>query len=288
MIYLLSSIFFSASLPLIFKAFGDWRVKMVRAVPVNYLVCVLLGLFLTGRGEGATAFHPKPWWWFSALQGICLAGNFYLLGHTARTAGVAAAALASRLSVAIPVILGVVLYGDRLGLSKASGLAAAGVSLFLFSIQPGGLASGRSLRRIGLPVVVFLAFGFHFSLLKYVQHFHLGLHQHNTYVMSAFFFALVVSLGIFGFCRRPMKSPLHLRQALAGLLLGICNYSALFSLTRLLSLDRWESSVVFPTYSIGVVVLSALAAAVLFRERLNARQWAGMAMGLAAVGLLNS
>jgi drug/metabolite transporter (DMT)-like permease len=260
---------------------------MVRAVPVNYLVCVLLGLLLTSSGEGWTAFHPKPWWRFSALQGLCLAGNFYLLGHTARTAGVAVAALASRLSVAIPVILGVVLYGDRLGVLKAFGLTAAGASLFLFSIHPEGLATDRSLRRIGLPIIVFLAFGCHFSLLKYVQHFHLDPREHNTYVMSSFFFALVVSLGILFFSRRPSESPPHARQAAAGLLLGICNYSALFSLTRLLSLDRWESSVVFPTYSIGVVIVSSLAAAVLFGERLKAIQLAGMGMGLAAVGLLN-
>jgi glucose uptake protein GlcU len=69
--------------------------------------------------------------------------------------------------------------------------------------------------------------------------------------------------------------------------LGSCNYAALFTLTRLLSIEGWQSAVVFPTYSIGVVVVSTLGAVVLFAERPTARQAAGLSVGLLAVGALN-
>jgi hypothetical protein len=50
-----------------------------------------------------------------------LAVNFFLLAHTAQRAGVAVAALASRLSVAIPSLLAFVLYDDTLTPVKLPG-----------------------------------------------------------------------------------------------------------------------------------------------------------------------
>ena len=73
----------------------------------------------------------RPWFFLAILQGIVLAVNFYLLAYTAQRAGVSVAVLASRLSVAIPVVLAFLFYGDSLNAVKIVGLAAALSSLYL-------------------------------------------------------------------------------------------------------------------------------------------------------------
>ncbi|HMA81150.1 MAG TPA: hypothetical protein VKR81_09680, partial [Candidatus Binatia bacterium] len=114
MTYLLLAIFGSGVIPVIFRAFETWRVNLFWAIPVNYLTCVALGCVLTGGSLDLPTLMAEPWIGFAVLQGILLAVNFYLLAYTAQRAGVAIAALASRLSVAIPSLLAFALYGDSL------------------------------------------------------------------------------------------------------------------------------------------------------------------------------
>jgi drug/metabolite transporter (DMT)-like permease len=141
--------------------------------------------------------------------------------------------------------------------------------------RPSGLA---------LPALTFFDFGLHFCLLKIAQHFYLTASEHHSYVMSSVFVALLTSMIILWQRREGFLG--SVRSILAGVVLGCLNYTALFTLTRVLSIQAWESSVVFPTYSVGVVLISSLAAFLIFRELFTSRRLSGMGIGLAAVVLL--
>src|SRR3990170_3447388 len=131
MIFLALAIFGSGVIPVVFRAFEGWRVNLFWAIPANYLTCVLVGNLLAGNSMRVSTLAGAPWIGFAAVQGLLLAVNFYLLAHTTRRAGVAMAALASRLSVAIPSLLAFILYGDSVTPTKIAGLLAALLSLYL-------------------------------------------------------------------------------------------------------------------------------------------------------------
>ena len=131
MLFLVLAVLGSGVIPVIFRAFGGWRINLFWAIPINYLTCVVIGTVLTGNSLSLVSLITQPWIGLAALQGILLAVNFFLLAHTAQRAGVAIAALASRLAVAIPSLLAFVLYGDSLTLSKLAGLLAALAALYL-------------------------------------------------------------------------------------------------------------------------------------------------------------
>lgn len=287
MTYLLLSIGFSACLPLLFKAFSLRRVQVAWAIPANYLTCVVLGAALSAPEAGLVDALRKDWLGLAALQGVCLAGTFYLLAFTAQRSGVAVAALASRLSVAVPVAVGFWAYGEAVGIAKGLGLAAALLALYLSSYQATDALHTGPPASPWAPAIVFLAFGFHFTLLKYAQRSHLQYHEHHEYVMLAFAFAFLTSVGVLLARRGGGAGGSRWRHLAGGALLGVCNYTALFCLTRVLSLAAWESSVVFPVYSVGVVVVSAVLAALLFAEPLPPRRLWGIGAGLAAVVLLS-
>jgi len=284
MTYLLLSIVFSSCLPLLLRGFASWRVSVFLAVTLNYLVCVVVGSVFSLESEVTAVFRVHAWTMMAVAQGAFLAGNFYLLAFTAQRSGVSIAALSSRLSVAIPVVLAIPLYGDRLSIINGLGVAGALAALILSSAVRSGPGRGRS---AWLPVVVFFSFGLQFALLKFVQHFFLTRDQHHDYLTASFFFALLVSLCILMLTRHPTGSVGRLRSVLGGLALGVCNYCALFSLTRVLSVDGWQSAMIFPTYSVGVVVVSTLGAVVLFAERISRRHLAGIGVGLISVVMLN-
>jgi len=287
MTFLLLSILCSSCLPLLFKAFQGWQVSIAWAVSLNYLACTLWGSLFSLGPAGPSLPLFQPWIPVALLQGLLLAGNFYLLANTAQRAGVAIASLSSRLSVAIPVLAAIPLYGESLDFLKSAGICGALVALYLGTAPSKGAKQTIRLQTFILPVVVFFSFGFHFTLLKYAQHFHLSQDQHHQYLMISFFFALLFSLAVLSCTQRNTTALLSKKTWLGGLFLGSCNYFALFLMTRVLSYEDWPSSVVFPTHSVGVVLVSTVAAVLLFSETLSLKRTFGLIIGSFSVVALN-
>ena len=196
MVYLLLAILCSAGLPLLFRAFDDWRVNLFWAIPVNYLACIVVGAIFAPAPPDVSALLSQPWFFLAMLQGFILAVNFYLLAYTAQRAGVSVAVLASRLSVAIPAILAFLLYGDSFNAVKTVGLAAALSSLYLCTATGQDFGVTRAWLRRLLPILVFFMFGCHFTLLKFTQARYLDSSSYHVYVTTSFFFAFVTSVAI--------------------------------------------------------------------------------------------
>jgi drug/metabolite transporter (DMT)-like permease len=286
MAYLLLAILCSAGLPLLFRAFDDWRVNLFWAIPVNYLACIVVGAIIAPAPPDVSALLSQPWFLLAMLQGFILAVNFYLLAYTAQRAGVSVAVLASRLSVAIPAILAFLLYGDSFNAVKTVGLAAALSSLYLCTATAQDFGVTRVWLRRLLPILVFFMFGCHFTLLKFTQARYLDSSSYHLYVTTSFFFAFVTSVAI-GLARIPTRVGVRSGDLIAGGVLGLINYGAIYFLVKVLSLEGWQSSQLFPIYSVGVVSVSSLLAMILFKERLSRLKTFGLVVGLMAVALLN-
>ena len=287
MIFLALAILGSALIPVLFRGFADWRINVLWAIPVNYLTCVFVGGFWAGHAFDPVGLPSQPWFWLAALQGIILAVNFFLLAYTAQRAGVSVAALASRLSVAIPSLLAFAVYGDSLGVAKIAGLAAALLSLYLCTAPEGPHGRGNSLAIKFLPLLVFLTFGCYFIVIKYAQAHYLNDSSYHAYVMSGFMFAFLTAVAICLARGVLTLADFGVNHVIGGLLLGIVNYVAVYALVKALALEGWQSSQLYPIYSVGVVAVSALLAMLLFKERLSPTRKAGLIVGLIAVVLLN-
>jgi drug/metabolite transporter (DMT)-like permease len=287
MIFLLLAIVCSAALPLLFRAFDDWRVNLFWAIPANYFVCMLIGGIFAAPPQHTSELLSRPWFFLAILQGLVLAVNFYLLAYTAQRAGVSVAVLASRLSVAIPAILAFVLYGDSLNAVKIVGLATALSSLYLCTVTGQDFGVTHVWLRRVLPVLVFVMFGLHFTLLKFTQAHYLGISSNHLYVTMSFLFAFVTSVMVGLIKIRASKIVIRSRDLVAGGALGFINYGAIYFLVKVLSLEAWQSSQLFPIYSVGVVSVSSLLAMILFNERLSRLKTFGLVIGLVAVALLN-
>jgi uncharacterized membrane protein len=286
MVFLLLAILCSASLPLLFRAFDDWRVNLFWAIPVNYFTCIVVGAIFAPALPEVFELVSRPWFFLAIFQGFVLVVNFYLLAYTAQRAGVSVAVLASRLSVAIPIMLAFLLYDDSLNTVKIVGLITALSSLYLCTATEQDL--GITHPRLGrlLPILVFFMFGCHFTLLKFAQARYLDGSSYHLYVTISFLFAFVMSVVV-GLANIITRLEVRAADLIAGGLLGILNYGAIYCLVKVLSLEGWQSSQLFPIYSVGVVSVSSLLAMVLFKERLSGLKKLGLFVGLLAVGLLN-
>ena len=71
-----------------------------------------------------------------------------------------------------------------------------------------------------------------------------------------------------------------------GLILGLLNFGATYFL--LLAMSHFESSVLFPTVNMSVVVLSALTGLILFHEKLSRVNWIGIGLAVLAILMITS
>lgn len=285
--FLLLAVFGSGVIPVLFRAFDRVGVNLFWAIPANYIVCVLIGSLLTAEPLSLSQLSSSPWIPFAVIQGVLLAVNFFLLAHTAQRVGVAVAALASRLSVAIPSRLAFVLYGDSLTAMKIGGLLAALLALYLCTAPEKNTSTSTARLFQIMPILVFMTFGAYFTILKYLQTYYLDHSSYHSYVMLGFVFAFLSSIVI-GISKGVLSSAdFRLKHILAGIFLGGVNYAAVYVLLQVLALQGWQSSQIFPIYSVGVVGVSAVLAVLLFRERLSKRKTIGLAVGSVTVALLN-
>ena len=291
MIFLLFAILCSAAIPVLFKAFARWDLDVRLVVPFNYFACFVCGAISSGQLYWYPAQSGGFMLSLTVVQGVLLAGNLFLLAYTSQRVSVALAAFASRVSVAVPTAAAFFLFNDRLTASKGIGIGLALLALYLVTVplgNPSGAPTQRVYSRALLPMV-FLSYGAHFLFFKYVQETYLTEHTHHLYLGQSFLFAFFVSVVPILWSSSetsPAKASSRVRSIVWGVLLGINNYIAVFLFITALSLPDWESSAIFPIFSFGVVLLSSVAAAMLFVERLNRPQLVGLAVGLVSVVLL--
>ena len=287
MVYLILSIACSTGNHLLFKAFKQWKIKLLCAIVVNYVVCVIIGFSSTRLARIDGSLWSQDWFGFAIFHGLLLIGSYYLIALTTKHIGVAVASLSTRISVMVPIVTAFFFYGDILTVFKAVGILGALIALYLSSLENGSGPSVKAGSSHYLPVALFIAFGSHLTLTKYVQEYYLNDVMYHSYVMLSFASALLFGVGAMAWRVLIKKDIYQKRDFLAGILLGCVNYGSVYFLIRALSIEGWESSEIFPTISIAVVIFSSVGAYLLFREKMQGSKIAALILGLISIVFIN-
>lgn len=281
MFYLIISIILSTIIIVTFKVFDQLKISVVQAITVNYLVASGFGFASEPGSFNLTTLPNQPWFYFAIIMGISLIVAFNLFALSAQKAGVAITAISSRMSVAIPIVLGFLLFKDSSGMVKITGIIIGLVAFYLTSKKDKAIRVKKSY--ILLPVILFLAVGINDSLMKVAEHYFLS-DDFVPFLATSFGFALLFGLLVFIFRTIKDKKKLEGKNIVAGILLGLLNwYSTLFVLK---GLDVFEVSFFMPVYNIGVVALASLTGFIIFKEKLTRINRTGIALAIIAIILI--
>ena len=254
---------------------------------VNYFTCVVLGGLLF-RGFDLELFSDlQDWYVLAIIQGFLLITCFFLMAWTTQKVGVVESALASRLSVVIPIAFAFFLFNEQVGWRKLLGIVLALMALYFSTVDRGRPKGFLSPQHLVLPISLFIGFGLHLTFTKYAQACCLTGTTFHVYVMSMFAVALL--FGAFALVWRVTagKVKIRFKDVAGGLILGINNYGAIYFLLRTLAQPGWDSSVVFPVISVAVVCFGVLGGRLFFGEILSTRKLGALAAGVLAIAILN-
>lgn len=274
MIYLLCSIASSTIILLLFRWMSNNGSNTRHAIVINYAIAAITGMAI--YPVGIDTVH-EPWFWSAALLGVWFYLIFRVIAKTTQVSGVAAASVATRMSVVIPVCVGLFVLDESLTLIKISGIALGLAAVFLSS-------SGSMKPKEWIwPIIAFFGSGSVDTSLKLFQEWSVADAHFTAFTVTIFVFAFLSGLAHHFFtAQRKMN-----RQSIwSGIILGVANFASLYFILKTLALPGWESSVVFPINNVGVVAVSSVAAILLFAERPNKKGVLGLFLAVLSIVLL--
>ena len=285
MIFVLLSVLSSLAIALILK-FNETRSgnRLVLA-GMNYVVAASLGFLLS---DSLTSLSI-PWFGFAALVGGGFVAGFLLLMRSIREIGLAVPASVARIATLGPVLLSVLFYAERPG-----PVETAGVVVGLLAFITLGVAQRQPTERFKLDTSSLLLLA-SLLLVMILNDFAMKVVQVNNVEEASF---LLVVFGVAGivcwatvisrryFSQISIGPTIQPRDLLLGATLGVPNYFSSYFL--ILALKELPASSVYPIVSASGVVLTTLAAVLLWRERPSRTAWLGIALAALAVALLGT
>ena len=284
MIYLLLSILFNAVLFIIIKLFAKFNIDALQALVVNYFIAFGVGLFFLDTSFSPQIIISQEWFKGSILLGFIFISTFYVTTITSQRNGLSVASVASKMSVIIPIILGVFLYDETLGSVKILGIIIALIAVYFTSKKETGEIQQAS--NLVFPILVFIGAGTIDSSLKYLQTFHVPSNQIGLFSSVTFFCAFSVGILILVFLSLKGKIKFAGRNILGGIALGLPNFFSLYYLVKMLEAKAFESATLFTIHNIAIVLVSTFVGIFFFKERISMRNALGIGLALFALFLV--
>lgn len=284
MIDLALSICCSSLIFVIFKLYDVYKIETLFAIIANYFVACSVGLYFYSGEVKPVEIAEQPWFLGTLLLGFLFIVVFNLMAKTSQTVGVSVASVATKMSLVVPVIFGVLVYKETLGFLKVVGILMALAAVYFASIKKREVSFKRS--DLILPVLVFLGSGIIDTSIKYVQEVHIK--EKEFPLFSATVFAAAAFVGLVFIIFKALKSQLkvNFKNILGGIALGIPNYFSIYYLLRALQHPSLNSASVFTINNVAIVMLSTLLGIILFKEQISPKNWGGIFLAIISITLV--
>lgn len=286
MIFLLLSILCSASILIIFKYLSLKHIPVFPVIVINYTICVLCGAIQIPFSAPSDALFT-PWTTMAFAMGTLFISVFYLMSLSVTYSGVTITSVANKLSLIIPVIAAMYLYGDSNNFFKTAGIILAILSILLV-VSHEEKTGKRELSFLHyiLPVLVLAGSGMVDTLANYSEKTLVPASQYNYFLVFVFGTAAIIGWAVLVPLITLKKQKLSKKIILGGIGLGIPNYFSMYFLIMGLHSSGLESSVFFPVNNISIVILSFICAVALFKEKYSNKNLAGIALAIISIVLM--
>ena len=273
MLNLILAILSSALVSVTMRFSGSKIKNNIAMLAVNYIMCGFLAWMYTGFSGTFPAGSTLV---LGGINGVLYLAGFVLLQRNIRTNGVVLSSTFIKLGLLVAMVVSVLFFGERPEIWQWAGFLLAVAAIVLMNYRPG---QGKAGSTAGL-ILLLLAGGGGDAMSKVFEELgnsaHAGHFLLYTFLMA---FALCVVLCVRG------KEKAGKWEWIFGLLIGIPNFfSAKFLLAALKDI---AAVIVYPVYSVATILAVTVTGVLVFREKLDKRQWTALGMILVALVLLN-
>lgn len=278
MIYLLIGILFSSMLSILLRISEKYVQGDTATLAMNYVCCSAIAFFDAGA---LRVFAPHPSLHIAVVLGViggfAYLSSFLLLQYNIKTNGVVLPATFMKLGLLVPTIISVVVFHEKPGAVQIAGFVIAILAIVLINSKKG---ESNSDLKIGLLILLLLLAGTGDVMSKFHEQWG-SVELSDAFLFYIFFTACILCFGVTIFKKQKIGG----WEIFFGILLGVPNYFS--SKFILIALNRLPAVVVFPTFSVGCIVVVTLVGVLAFKEKLAKRQAVALGMIMVALAMLN-
>jgi drug/metabolite transporter (DMT)-like permease len=302
MFYLILAIICSASIALIFKYTEETKANRYVITSANYFIAFAISLFMIFykgllSGISREVSFIKDFSLLSSNNGHILSpyssiiwgliiggifGSFFFLSFfyyqkSIKENGVGISGTIAKLGILIPMIFSILIWKEFPSAIQWAGIALSLVSILIVNL------SQKSLEKLDIKPTIILLFLFggmaEFSN-KFYQKYALNEYK-DVFLFALFFVAFLISI----FYTFRKKGIITKKDILTGFAVGIPNLFSSYFL--ILSLATLKTSVVFPIYSAGSIVLINIGGFLIFKEKIARKNQVAIVLTVIALVLIN-
>ncbi|WP_108809317.1 hypothetical protein [Aquimarina spinulae] len=285
MIYLALSVLASTLIFIIFKLFAKYHVDTLQAIVVNYIVACVSGIIAYSEPIDLPSVSEKGWFFGAMILGVIFISVFNLMAITTQRNGLSVAAVATKMSLVIPIIVGIIAYQESTGIIKIVGILIALIAVYLTSIKTtGGIPITK--KNLIFPLLVFIGSGVIDTSIKFLETHYVA--KNDIPVFSATVFGFAAIVGIITLASKAITGTFKIafKNIIAGIVLGVPNYFSIYFLIQALRHDSMDSSTVFTINNVAILLVSTLAGILFFQEKLTFKNWIGIILAIISIILV--
>jgi drug/metabolite transporter (DMT)-like permease len=251
----------SASIALILKYNDEHDGNPLLLLAGNYFIAATISFGFVITDQSATLSAETLI--FGALLALLFFASFFAFTKAVSAAGTALATVSSRLSVIVPLLLSILIYREKPSIYQMVGIFIALITilLFYFSLKNDATRQLHFMDYFYL-LAVLIGIGLNDFAMKLFQQWR-PIEEKPYFILIIFSAATIYTFAVILFKRVPMNRVVLIR----GGILGVPNMFSTFFI--LLALAQLPAIVVYPMTNIGIILLTAIGAALIWKEKLN-------------------
>ena len=289
MIEIIITISTFSSMVMLFKYFEKINVNNLQAISANYFTAGILSIIFlpnTFEFDKINSSNTTLFFVLAFIVGLLFVLTFNLYALGIQKIGVTPSTIANKMSMIIPIIIGLILLNEEFTFNKILGISFACVAIFLSSM--GDRKYSLNKNHLIIIFLLFIGQGLADGILNWAQEFIL-----NGSNMNLFFAVTFLAAGFFGllflfFKLSSQKVKIEPKSIIWGIVLGIPNYLTLLYFVKSLKSELFSSSEIFPIINIGVIIFCTILSIILFRERVSIYNWLGVILGVFSIFIILS
>jgi drug/metabolite transporter (DMT)-like permease len=288
MIELILCIIACASLVIGFKIFEKLGISSLQAIVINYGTAGLIGFLYEPEPLSILTKVDQPWFLNACILGLVFIFNFYIMALSTQKIGASVTSVAGKMSLVITVLFWIC-YNYYYLQESTPYIQFGGIALAIASVFFITRINTQEVNKkfIFLPFLLFLGGGFIDISLGYNQVVHLKGESAGLFSMTTFSVAFLAGLLMLVFQFIKGKEKIHFKNIIGGIVLGVVNWFSIFLLLLTLKNPAWDKSTVYTIINIGILLLVVVCGVLLFKEKLNRKQWIGIILALCAIILVS-
>lgn len=278
MLYLILSILSSVIVGVIFKISRKYSINTTQIVGWNYVFALLLCYFIFSP-DISTVEATAPWIIYIPL-GILLPSIFLFLAASIKHMGIVKTDAAQRLSLFIPLLAAWLLFHEEFTTLKVIAFIIALPALLLILSKKTENKNNNWI----YPTMVFVGFGVIDILFKQIALATSLPFTTSLFIVFGISLAIIIAVVLYELVIKKVKiTAINLGL---GALVGIFNFSNILFYLKAHQAFAKNPSTVFAAMNMGVIIIGSLVGILVFKEKLNAKNYLGLVIALAAIILI--